>query len=385
MTHELMRDFDVTATALGVLVSFYYASYVALQIPCGLFVDKMGPRRIITFSAIICVLGCFFFAYSSSLLFAQIGRFLMGAGSACAYLSAAKITTEWFPVRYFAVISAISMFMGTLGGSFGASPFAILVNHGGWRLSMIQSGICGGVIALIVWFVVRDRPVSQNSNLSKDLGFLEGLKVITSNPQSWLIGLYGCTMYLPLSAFAELWGVPFMMERYHLNNEDASFASILVFIGMGIGSVGSAWLSDVLKSRKKIMSASAWMTCVLFTLVFYASPDSLTMTFILLFMVGLVSGGQILYFAAAKEINPIGASATAIGFTNFFVMVSGLIFQPLLGAILDGVWKGGLRSDGTRLYTFTDYQQAFSVVIVAFMVSFILVYFIRETHPDKKS
>ena len=47
MTHDLMLDFGVTSTALGVLVSFYYYSYVALQIPCGVIVDErfVAQRR----------------------------------------------------------------------------------------------------------------------------------------------------------------------------------------------------------------------------------------------------------------------------------------------------------------------------------------------------
>ena len=56
MTNELMRDFGVTSTALGVLVSFYYFSYVILQIPCGIIVDYLGTRKVITFSALLCVI-----------------------------------------------------------------------------------------------------------------------------------------------------------------------------------------------------------------------------------------------------------------------------------------------------------------------------------------
>ena len=47
MTTELMRDFDVTAASLSNLSAFYFWSYVVVQIPVGLAVDRWGPRRVL--------------------------------------------------------------------------------------------------------------------------------------------------------------------------------------------------------------------------------------------------------------------------------------------------------------------------------------------------
>ncbi|WP_032113075.1 MFS transporter [Candidatus Paracaedibacter symbiosus] len=96
MTDDLMRDFGVDSTALGVLSSFYYYAYVILQVPCGIIVDRFGTRRVVTFSTLLCVIGSLCFAYSDSLPLAQLGRFLIGAGSACAFISCLKISADWF-------------------------------------------------------------------------------------------------------------------------------------------------------------------------------------------------------------------------------------------------------------------------------------------------
>lgn len=385
MTTELMFDFGVTTTALGVLVSFYYFSYVALQIPCGVIVDRLGPRRVISFSAILCVLGSVLFAYSDTLFAAQMGRFLMGAGSACAYLSCAKVGAEWFSPSKFALITGATMMMGTFGGMFGASPFAYLVNHTNWRTSMLVAAAIGVFIAALCWLIIRDHPENrqdQNKKMEGD-SLLGGLAVIASNPQNWLIGIYGCMMYLPLSAFAELWGVPYLMQRYSITNEAASTASIMVFVGMGLGSALSAWLSDKLQSRVKVMAYAALGTLVSFLVVFYVPGIPFGALMIILFIGGLISGGQILYFAAAKENSPSNVSGTTVGFTNFFVMVSGLVFQPLLGLLIDLAWDGQMRADGTPIYSVETYQIAFSAVCGALLVSWICSLFIRETYPKE--
>ena len=384
MTNELMLDYGVTSTALGVLVSFYYFAYVPLQIPCGIIVDRFGPRKVITFSALLCVLGSIYFAQSDTLLTAQIGRFLMGAGSACAYLSCAKIGAEWFHSSKFAGIAGMTMMMGTLGGVFGGSPFAVLMNSVGWRSSMIFAAVVGLFIAAIAWIVIRDHP-SGSKNRKEEIEskesapLLEGLKLVAANPQNWLIGLYGCMMYLPLSAFAELWGVPFLMERYGINNELASRTSLMVFLGMALGTLLGPWLSNRYKSRVKVMSWSALGTFVTFLAVFYV-PVPLTFMFPLLFIGGMISGGQILYFAAAKEINPDHISGTTIGFINGLVMASGVIFQPLLGKLLDLAWDGTLSVDGARVYDIATYQIAFSAVSVALLLSWVIVQYVRETY-----
>ena len=82
MSTELMQDFKVDSTSLGILSSFYYYSYFALQIPCGLIVDWLGTRRVITFSAILCVAGSFVFALSSSLAWGK-NRSIFNRGRFC--------------------------------------------------------------------------------------------------------------------------------------------------------------------------------------------------------------------------------------------------------------------------------------------------------------
>lgn len=388
MTNELMVDFGVTSTALGVLTSFYYYSYVALQVPCGVIVDWLGPRRVVTISAILCVLGSYLFAESHTLFTAQMGRFLLGAGSACAYLSCAKIGAEWFNTRKFALITSLTMMMGTFGGIFGTLPMAVLMNTYGWRLAMLVMAVIGIAVAGASWLIIRDRPqgISQVNNyaLTQEKGLLTGLKEIVSSPQVWFAGLYGALMYVPLSGFAELWAVPYLMETYHINNEVASIASIMVFLGMGLGCPLSAWLSDYLQSRRQVMSGAALGTMVFFLVSIYVPGIPLNGMFALLFIAGLFCGGQILYFAVAKEHSPAHASGTSVGFTNGVLMSSGFIFQPLLGLFLDLVWDGQMTAEGTRYYSAAVYQIAMTAIPVSLFLAWVVMFFIKETYPKVK-
>lgn len=389
ITDDLMLAFNVQATSLGVLVSFYYIAYVPLQIPCGVIVDRFGVRPVVTFSALLCTIGSLLFAYSTDLFVAQIARFLLGAGSACAYLSCTTVGATWFRPERFAVIAGVTMMMGTFGGMFGGKPFAMLANAIGWRDAMVIAAIVGVGVTIAAWLIIRDRKPDHTNSDSitnhSDNTLLHGLKVISRNPQVWLIGIYGGLMYVPLSAFAELWGVPYLMKAHGINNETASFASAMIFLGMALGSPLGALFSNLIKSRVKVMSWSAITTMLVFSYVIYVPDISLNLTYVLLFIAGFVCGGQILYFAAAKEITPFQYSGTTIGFTNALVMSSGIIFQPLLGIILDEVWDGNINSEGMPIYTLHDYQQALTTVPLCLLGAWFVMWFVRETYETNKA
>ena len=196
MTDNLMGDFGVMAAALGVLTSMYYLAYVPLQIPCGVIVDYWGPRKVITVSAVLCMAGSILFSYADSLPMAQLGRLLIGAGSACAYIGCMKIASTWFNPAMFSLIAGISQMMGTIGGTLGNGPLALVVNTFGWRQAMLIAGFIGGGIALVSWLVIRDRPKDVGHVKRKFQSHLsEDLKIIASHPQNLRIGVYGCLTY----------------------------------------------------------------------------------------------------------------------------------------------------------------------------------------------
>jgi hypothetical protein len=61
-------------------------------------------------------------------------------------------------------------------------------------------------------------------------------------------------------------------------------------------------------------------------------------------------------------------------------MMSGVIFQPLLGELLDWRWDGAMGADGVRIYTESAYQTAMIAIPVGIAVGWALLHFVKETH-----
>ena len=367
---DLMLDFGVASTSLGVLASFYYYSYVILQIPCGVIVDKLGPRRVVTYSTLLCVLGSILFAKSDSLFIAQIGRFLIGAGSACAFISCLKVGSEWFLPAQFAMIAGLSNMMGTLGGMVSGPPFAVLSNTFGWRQATLITATIGVFLALVFWFVMKDKQQEERTHAP----LLTGLKKIARDPYNWIIAGVGGLMYVPVSAFCELWAVPYLMEKYQVTNEIASRASIMIYLGIAFGSPLAARLADRFKSPVRVMMGASLLTAALFMAAVRFDSMTYQAMLMILFFAGIANAGQVMCFAVVKENVDNHQSGTAAGFTNAIVMLSGIIFQPLLGIILDLSWQGQLNSDGTRFYGEEAYQTAMMTIPLCFIAGWILLH-----------
>lgn len=382
MAQGIMDTFTINATQLGLLTSFYYYSYVLLQVPSGMLLDKIGPRFVITFSCILCTIGSWFFATTTSLATAEISRFVVGAGSACAFVACLKLASDWFLPARFAFIAGLTNMLGTLGGTFAGVPLAKLVNHTTWQQATIWLAYAGVIVTILCWVLIRNKPKNKREDkLEPTVRLRKSLMILAFDKQIILAAAIGGLMYVPVSSFAELWAVPFLMNSLAINNEWASFANTMIFIGMAVGSPIIAKLAFKQKSYIKLMKVSAIACSVCFLIGSYAQSIGYFPTLIALFVGGLWLGGQVLCFSVVKERVPNQASGTAMAYTNAIVMLSGVIFQPMMGWLLDRGWTGDLDGAGARIYSAADYHQAVLAVPACLVLSWLLLKLCKDTHP----
>ena len=59
---NLISEFDLSASQLGLLTSVYFLTFASLQIPIGLFLDRFGPRRVNATLLILASIGALIFS-----------------------------------------------------------------------------------------------------------------------------------------------------------------------------------------------------------------------------------------------------------------------------------------------------------------------------------
>jgi len=380
MVNDLMRDFRVNAAELGNFSAIFFYVYAIMQIPVGLLIDKYGPRKLLTFAAGVCALGSFLFGSAELISTACMGRMLIGLGSAFAAISCLKLAANWFPLNRFALLTGLTVMVGMLGAINGQAPLALLIEHLSWRESMHVLGLVGLILAGLIYLIVRDKPEPVMLKPTQPKTNLwQGLKYIVSNKQTWLASIYGGLMYAPTTAFAGLWGVPFLMSAYHINRTSAAAMISLIFIGWVIGSPSWGWLSDRLQRRKLPLILATIGTLCTLSCILYINNLSLLWMNIMLVGFGFFSGGFLPVFSIVKEINPPEYNATALSFVNTLNMVGGALAQPLIGYLLDTRWTGQMEN-GARIYQLTNFHIAFFLLPIMLLLACMLLPFIRETY-----
>lgn len=385
MVPELRAYFNITAEGFGALIGLYYLAYTPMQLIVGVIMDLYGPRRILTFAVTVCVLGSFIFGNTHSVVIAGMGRFLIGFGSAFAFVGALKLAALWLPADRFATFAGIVGGVAMIGAMIGDIGLTSLVQHIGWQATILMGTIVGAILIPFIWFIVRDRQqlrVDQQRITFRDI--VAGFVNISCNLQIWLSGLVACLLYLALSAFAEIWGIPFLRDAYHFSPQQAALANSMIFLGWVIGGPLSGWISDRIHKRRLPLLVGSIVAAISMTALLYLPGLSFWSIALLLLIFGLSTSVELICFAVGHESVPTYIAATAMAFINMLTMAGGFVFQPLIGKLLDVRWSGQLEN-GLRIYSAHDYRFALTAIPIAMIGSTILILFMRESFGEYRN
>lgn len=389
MEQELMGYFHITAGGFGLLTSFYYFAYAPLQLPVGVSVDRIGPRRSLIFACLISILGVLMFAYFDNYLFAIVGRFMVGFGAAFAYVTALKLASVWLPRKYFATATGMVTGCGMVAAIFTDLFLTNTVEVDGFKTALYFPFWVGLSLFVVILFFLKDKPKdSQQLESTSETGeafalsyqqLIKYLKLMVKNPQMWLIGLVGALLYLPSSVFLDVWAIPYLYHVQHLTPHQAALGVSIMLAGWIFSSFFSCAISDIVGSRKIPLVIASFSAVIISVLIFYVPNLSLVMLYSLLFFFGVCCGPHPLCFTLSKENNPHHISGTAVAFANFVIMMGGFVFQPVVGDILDWLWLGTTHN-GIRVYDSQFYTIALSILPIGLLLSGILTLFIKETY-----
>lgn len=385
MTDELMRTFSIGAAAMGNLSAFYFYSYVLMQIPTGIIADRWGPRRLLTAGALVAGVGGVFFALAPSLGWAYLGRFLIGASVAVAWIGLLKVTSDWFPPQLFAMVTGVGLLSGILGAVGAGPPLRLLMDQAHWRTVMLAVAAATLVVAAGVWAVVRDSPSQKGFADYPHTGrgkaqrpALAGLVEVLRFRNAWLLFVIPGGFVGAILTFSGLWGVPFLTTQYGMSTARASMLTSIQLTSWALASPLFGWFSDRLGRRKPLYLAGGLIALGAWCTLVYLPNLPLPVVAGLLVVTGCASGAMIVSFAFAKESVPTDLAGTVSGLVNMGVMLGPMVLQPLVGWMLDACWAGSLVA-GVRCYDATAYRAGFSLMLGWLALSLLLLLFTRET------
>jgi MFS family permease len=371
MANQLMHSFQVGTFGLGLMSGFYFYTYAAMQIPSGLLLDKYNPRSIITIAILVCVLGILVFSFATNIYMASLGRLLMGFGSAFAFVSVLVVTADLFPAKYFATLTGVTQMLAALGAMCGQVPVSLLTTQLGWRPTLLLLGSIGAVLAVLTWSVLKYKRCNTMAFEAQQTFNRNSLTTIFKNNQTWLVAIYACLLWAPMSGFASLWGVPFLQHVDLLTKSQAAFISSFMWVGLAVASPLLGWYATKTGKVKRGLYLSALLGFLAFMFVVIFNLPSYLLI-ILICLAGAACSGQALSFTLVKENNNNYNRGTAIAINNMAVVISGAVFQPLIGKLIEV-----FQQNNSPL---NSYQYALSLILLTYLAGFIVaLFFIKRS------
>ena len=339
---NLIQDLKLNAETLGILGGAFFYSFALFQIPMGPLLDRLGPRRVISYSAWVGALGAFLFALGGTFTTVLIGRILIGLGMASMLMGSMKVFILHFSPDKFATLSGTLLSVGTLGNIFAASPLAYFTSTIGWRTTFLLAGGITSLLALVAFRVLGEgkrieEPFVASLPSEPVIGIFQSVRLILKSISFWQIATLAFFRYGTFVGLQGLWLGPYLMEIKGYTPVQTGNMLILMAIGTIIGGPISGRLSDqIFHSRKGVTLAGLSLYCVsLFPLTGILKIQNSLGFGIIFFCIGFFTSFGLLVFSHAKELFPVSISGTAMTFVNFFTMAGGAAFMPVLGRVIE--------------------------------------------------
>jgi len=347
---DLVDEFGLSAASLGLLTSAYFLAFASLQIPVGLMLDRIGPRRTNAYLLLCAGTGAMIFSFANGMTGLLLGRALIGLGVAACLMSSIKAFTLWYPLERLPAMTGRIMFVGGLGAISATVPVEAALQFVDWRGLFRVLGIATFVAAVLVFLITPEKDGGRPRETLSDQ--LKGAIGVYASPVFWKLAL-GTTLFQAINMSVQgLWAGPWLVDVAGLDRQAVAFH--LLALGVATmcgflfwGALAARLARNGIQPFSILIFASAIYLMVQLLLVFGASDLALWIWI----GWGFFGTSGSLAFAILSQKFPISLSGRATTALNLLVFLTAFASQWGFGAIVN-FWPaeaGGYQADGYAL------------------------------------
>lgn len=327
-----VADLGLTYAAAGAIMTAYFWTYTAVQVPIGLLVDRWGARRVMLALMATLALGVLLFPLSRSYTRSLLARALVGLGAAAVWVPSLRLISEWFrPEERGRVIGILSA-GGGLGGTAALLLIPLLAEWWGWRWGYASTLVPVLITLLLFGLFVRGGEAGAGA---VSQGGLAALRRVLGTSAIWW---FNVSVLLFYGAYFSLvtWLPTFLVSALRVTPAQAGFVTSLLTAGTIVSWPLAGFLTDRLGRRKWIYLFSQFMSVVVSLAFALAGPQlSFAAAAWVALGAGILFGGMITPFVMVIELFPRELAGTASGTVNTFCFVGSLTIPVILGRVVD--------------------------------------------------
>ena len=359
---ELGLTYADLGNIVGILAVFWGLSAFAM----GFLSDRIGRRKVLIPAVIIFSLMSVFTGMVGGLVSLLLIRAIMGlAEGPVASIGVAVAVEASHPKRRGMNNGIFQCMISLVGNAIGPIIATQLLLVTDWRAVFMIVGIPGLIMAVVMFFVVREpAPPRAGSTPVPRPGFTDLFKH-RNVPLAMLTLMCAMGGVFVMGAMMP----SYLTDFLGLSIQEMGMVTSAIGFGGALGQFAMPTLSDFI-GRKITILLSYILAAVFIWLFVQADASSLSTLFWLLFFAALFN-----FSALATLAGPVAAEAAPVG---MIASVAGLVIGA--GEIFGG---GVAPAIAGQIAGSSGIQHVFTFVIASLIVGFVIALFLKETAPRK--
>jgi sugar phosphate permease len=256
----IRQEMGLSGTEIGLLLSAFSLAYGIAQLPCGLLLDRKGPRI---------MLGIGMFVWSvfqtlsgmihsfSQFIWVRIG---LGIGEAPMNPCGVKVINDWFNIKDRGMPMGIFNAASTIGLAISPPILTAMMLAFGWRGMFITIGVLGIALSIGWYMLYRNR---QDVSLSAQEQAYLNAGSVSARPEpmnfrEWRALFRNRTMWGMMIGFSGInytawlylaWLPGYLQTTYHLDLKSTGLLSAIPFLFGAAGMLSNGFVTDFLVRR----------------------------------------------------------------------------------------------------------------------------------------
>ncbi|HEX7931637.1 MAG TPA: MFS transporter [Paraburkholderia sp.] len=372
----LKKEYAITNTQAGLIVSLFSFAYGFVQIPVGLLYKRLGEKTTGFLFSIFMLLTSVFtglMGTTSSVFLLQAYRVGLGLSEGPLGIGCTNVINRWFPAKEKGTATGLWIAASKLGPLIVPSVCIVVIQLWGWREIFYVFAI-PGILFAIVWmvlvtnspqenrfcseaerrYIADDAPEHANRaqaqrrtevaripyldtiNRTKRVAPLETIRQVFG---SWnILGIaigYGCM--IGISNIFMSWMPTYLVTVKGFASVKMGFLASAPFIGAVAGNLIGGLISDrLLAGRRKPMMLLGALGTMLMMLLLIDAPNSVAYLGVTLMLAGLMLGiGFAGYSAYPMGLATKSTYPMAFGIVNCVGQIGGACAPLVVGILLD--------------------------------------------------
>ena len=352
VANEYIRaDLDLSLGQMGLLLSAFSWSYALCQLPVGALVDKIGPRWLLGMGLVLWSLAQAAGGLVSTFGWFVLARIVLGIGEAPQFPAAARVVSNWFPLRARGTPTGIYNSASPLGVALAPICLTPLIMATSWHWAFFVTGALG-LVAAVVWVALYRDPVREQLSDAERAYLDEGQstepapktsfaswRALFRHRATWgmLLGFFG-SVYLNWVYLTWLPG--YLRTERHMDLAQAGLAASIPFLCGFVGALVAGWASDrvtrhaespVTGRRKAVVASMLGM--VAFTIPAALVESNTVAVACISIVIFLANASSACSWSLATAVAPRSRIASLGAIQNFGGFLGGALAPILTGYI----------------------------------------------------